>query len=98
MKYCSDGASAPSLIGLGASFRRETNNAPLSMTPAQIEAYVDAAAPALQLPRSRAPRPGVLRYFALAAEMAALVAAHPLEPADDPAEAFVPIAPASGGR
>ena len=63
------------------------------MTPAQIEAYVDAAALALALPLSPAHRPGVLSYFALATGMAALLAEHPLVPADEPAEAFVPIAP-----
>jgi hypothetical protein len=67
------------------------------MTPAQIEAYVDAAAAALNLPLNPQHRAGVLRYFALAAEMAALVEAHPLETADDPAETFVPIAPAGAG-
>ena len=68
------------------------------MTPAQSEAYVDAAAAALQLPLSPAHRPGVLNYFALAAGMAELVGAHPLAIADDPAEAFVPIAPAGPAR
>ena len=65
------------------------------MTPAQIEAYVDAAAAALQLPLAAEHRPGVLNYFALAASMADLLAAHPLAITDDPAEAFVPIAPRS---
>ena len=64
------------------------------MTPAQIEAYVDAAAAALQLPLSPAHRPGVLHYFALAAEMAALVDGLPLDVADDPAEAYAPSPPA----
>lgn len=68
------------------------------MTPAQIEAYVDAAAAALQLPLSPEHRPGVLRYFALAAGMAELMAAHPLAITDDPAEAFVPVSPAHGIR
>lgn len=63
------------------------------MTAAQIEAYVDAAAAALQLPLNPEHRPGVLHYFALAASMAALVAEQPLGTADDPAEAFVPVAP-----
>jgi hypothetical protein len=63
------------------------------MTPQQIEAYVDAAAAALQLPLDPAHRPGVLTYFALAAGMAELVGAHPLALADDPAEAFVPVSP-----
>lgn len=68
------------------------------MTPAQIEAYVDAAAAALQLPLAPEHRPGVLSYFALAAGMAELVAGKPLGPADDPAEAFVPIGPAGAAR
>ncbi len=63
------------------------------MTPAQIETYVDAAATALALPLAPEHRPGVLNYFALAAGMAELVGAHPLTITDDPAEAFVPIAP-----
>ena len=68
------------------------------MTPAQIEAYVDAAAAALNLPLSPQHRPGVLNYFALAAGMAELVAAQPLAITDDPAEAFVPVSPAQGSR
>ena len=67
------------------------------MTPEQLEAYVDAAAAALRLPLSDAHRPGVLQYFALAAGMADLVAAQPLGIADDPAEVFVPISPATDG-
>jgi hypothetical protein len=63
------------------------------MTPAQIQAYVDASAAALQLPLSSEHRPGVLHYFALAAQMAELVAAHPLELTDEFAEAFIPVAP-----
>lgn len=65
------------------------------MTPLEIEAYVDAAAAALKLPLSAQHRPGVLHYFALAAGMAELVAAQPLTITDEPAEAFVPISPAS---
>lgn len=68
------------------------------MTPEQIEAYVDAAAAVLQLPLSAEHRPGVVRYFALAAGMAELVAAQPLALTDDPAEAFVPVSPARGSR
>ena len=67
------------------------------MNPPEIEAYVDAAAAALNLPLSAAHRPGVLHYFALAASMADLIAAHPLTIADEPAEAFVPISPAGYG-
>lgn len=67
------------------------------MTPEQIEAYVDAAAAALQLPLGEAHRPGVIQYFALAARMADLVAEQPLGLADDPAETFIPISPGEGG-
>jgi hypothetical protein len=59
----------------------------------RIEAYVDAAAAALALPLHAEHRPGVLRYFALAAEFAELVMAAPLGPFDEPAPVFVPIAP-----
>jgi Protein of unknown function (DUF4089) len=65
------------------------------MTPAQIEAYVDAAATALQLPLAPEHRPGVLHYFALAASLAELVNGLPLGTADEPAEVFTPIAPDS---
>ncbi|MCE4554736.1 DUF4089 domain-containing protein [Pelomonas cellulosilytica] len=67
------------------------------MTPEQIAAYVDATAAALGLPLQPAHRPGVLHYFALAAQMAALVEAHPLAPHDEPAPAFVPLSPVEGG-
>lgn len=63
------------------------------MTPEQIENYVDAAAALLALPLSAEHRPGVLRYFTLAASLAEQVAAHPLGVHDDPAEAFTPISP-----
>eukprot|EP00042_Codosiga_hollandica_P003671 m.933373 g.933373 ORF g.933373 m.933373 type:complete len:64 (-) comp196439_c0_seq1:161-352(-) len=63
------------------------------MDAAQVETYVDAAAAALELPLAPEHRPGVLRYFGLAAEMAALVNGLPLAAQDEPAEAFVPIAP-----
>ena len=63
------------------------------MEARQIEAYVDAAAVALDLPLAAEHRPGVLRYFGLAAEMAELVNGLPLALQDEPAEAFVPISP-----
>ena len=59
----------------------------------RIEAYVDATAALLGLPLAAEHRPGVLRYFGLAAEMAELVNGLPLAMQDEPAEAFVPIAP-----
>lgn len=63
------------------------------MTPAQIEAFVDASAAALGLPLQASHRPGVLQYFALAAAMAELVNGLPLATADEGAEVFVPIGP-----
>ncbi|CAN5917268.1 hypothetical protein BH11PSE8_BH11PSE8_27400 [soil metagenome] len=65
------------------------------MTPHQIEAYVDAAAAALQLPLAPEHRPGVLQYFALAAGLADVLMAYPLGRDDEPAEVFTPISPAS---
>ena len=59
------------------------------MTPAQIEAYVDAAAAALDLRLRPDHRAGVLRYFALAAEFAAVVEAVPLDPHDETGGAFL---------
>jgi len=64
------------------------------MTPAQIEACVDAASVALALPIAPEHRPGVLLYFALAASLAEVVQAVPLGPHDEPAFVFTPIAPA----
>ena len=63
------------------------------MSPEAISAYVDAAAVVLEVPLSPEHRPGVVSYFALAAGLAELVMALPLGRDDDPAPAFVPIAP-----
>ena len=63
------------------------------MTPAEIEACVDATAAALDLKLEPAHRPGVLHYFALAASLADLVNAHALTPADEPAAGFTPLSP-----
>ena len=38
-------------------------------------------------------RPGVLRYFTLASEFAALIDAVPLQPHDEAAMCFVPVEP-----
>jgi len=62
------------------------------MTPEQQAAYVDAAAVLLGLPIA-AYRDGVLRYFALAAEMNARVARFPLDVHDESGEVFVPQLP-----
>ena len=63
------------------------------MTPDQIAAYVDAASGALALPLAAAHRPGVLHYFALAASLADLVNAHPLQLSDEQAGLFTPVSP-----
>ena len=59
----------------------------------RIEAYVDAAAAALDLPLAPAHRPGVLAYFALAAVLADALMAVPLGAGDEPAPTFTPIGP-----
>ena len=66
------------------------------MTPAEIEAFVDAAAAALKLPIAAEQRAGVLRYFGLAASMADLVQGLTLTPADEAANVFTPVAPELG--
>ncbi len=64
------------------------------MKPVEAEAYVDAVAVALGLELQPAHRPGVLRYFMLAAGYAAMLDAVPLAPSDEPALHFVPLNPA----
>jgi len=65
----------------------------VNMSPEQIEAFVDASAAALELNLRPEHREGVLRYFALAADMAALLDAVPLDPHVEPAVNFVPVSP-----
>ncbi len=64
----------------------------------QIEAYVDATAALLGLPLAAEHRPGVLRYFALAAGLAELLNGMPLATHDEPAEVFIPIEPGPSAR
>ncbi|MDM0107320.1 DUF4089 domain-containing protein [Variovorax sp. J22R24] len=63
------------------------------MTPAQIESHVDATSAALGLRLRPDHRPGVVRFFGLAAEFAALVEAVPLGPHDESAVNFTPVTP-----
>jgi hypothetical protein len=63
------------------------------MTPAQTESYVDAASAALGLRLRPEQRQGVLRYFTLAAELAAVVEAVPLGAHDESALGFSPVEP-----
>jgi len=60
------------------------------VTGDQIEAYVDAAAAALKLPIAAEHRPGVLRYFALAAGFAEQLDVVLLTSHDEPAVNFIP--------
>ena len=60
------------------------------MTSNEIETYVDACAAALKLPLAPEHRPGVLRYFALAAGFAEQLDAVVLAAHDEPAVTFVP--------
>ena len=60
------------------------------------DAYIDAAAATLGLKITSEQRPGVVSYFALAAQMAALVQGLPLTPADEAANVFRPVEPEVG--
>ena len=55
---------------------------------------VDATAALIGLPIAAEHREGVLRFFGIAAGLAALVMAHPLAVEDEPAALFVPVEPA----
>ena len=59
-------------------------------------AYIDAAAATLGLKITAEQRPGVTRFFALAADMAALVNGLPLTPADESGNVFKPVSPDLG--
>jgi Protein of unknown function (DUF4089) len=68
----------------------------MALTPQQIEAIVAANAVALDLRIAAEHKPGVLAFFTLAAGMADLVMALPLEVADESGSVFVPVAPEGG--
>ena len=56
-------------------------------------AHVEACAALIGLDIPGEFREGVLRYFGIAAGMAALVMAQPTTPEDEPASVFVPVEP-----
>ena len=58
--------------------------------------YIDAAAATLGLKITGEQRPGVTRFFALAADMAAMVNGLPLTPADESGQVFTPVSPDLG--
>jgi hypothetical protein len=70
---------------------------PGALSPGAAERYVDATAAALGLPLAPEHRPGVLRFFGLAASMAALVEAVPLSPHGESALRFEPVSPGERG-
>ena len=63
---------------------------------ADLGACIDSTAALIGLPLAPEHRPGVLRYFGIAASLAALVMEHPLSPEDEPAALFVPVSPPPG--
>lgn len=69
----------------------------MAMTPDDIARYVDAAARALALPIAPEHRAGVISYFSLAASLAAIVDAQPLDGRDEPAPVFTPLSPPGPG-
>jgi len=64
-----------------------------TLTPGQIEAAASSAAALLDLPLAPEHRPGVLRFYALAAEMAKVVLAVPLGLDDESGAVFSPVEP-----
>lgn len=66
------------------------------MNAAELERYLDAASAAIGLPIAPEHRPAVLGYLALASGFADTVNAVPLDATDEPAMAFVPVAPLEG--
>ncbi len=58
--------------------------------------YINAAAATLGLKITAEQRPGVTRFFGLAAEMAELVNGLPLTPADESGQVFRPVSPDLG--
>jgi hypothetical protein len=58
--------------------------------------YIDAAAATLGLKITAEQRPGVTRFFTLAADMAGLLEGLPLTPADESGSVFVPVSPNLG--
>ena len=58
--------------------------------------YIDAAAATLGLKITGEQRPGVTRFFTLAADMAAMVNGLPLTPADESGQVFTPVSPDLG--
>jgi hypothetical protein len=65
----------------------------MTTKPEALEAAVDAAAALIGLPLAAEHRPGVLRFFALAAGMAEVVMAVPTTREDESGEVWRPVEP-----
>ena len=65
----------------------------MTLSAADLEAFVDAQSAMLQLPIAPEHREGVLRYLQLATGMAERVMGLPLDPADESGAVFVPVPP-----
>jgi hypothetical protein len=63
------------------------------MTRTQIEAIVAANAAAVDLAIAAEHKPGVVAFFALAADMAQLVGGLALGPEDESGSVFAPVSP-----
>ena len=71
---------------------------PPTLTPPQIEAWVDSQSALLGLALATAHRPGVLRYAALAAGMAERVMGLNLAIHDEAGSVFAPVCPPADGE
>ena len=69
-----------------------------SLTPLQIEAWVDSQSALLGLALAPEHRPGVLRYAALAAGMAERVMGLNLAIHDEAGSVFAPVCPPADGE
>jgi hypothetical protein len=64
-----------------------------TLGPQAVEAAVDSGAALLDLPLALAHRPGVLRFYALAADMAQVVLEVPIGRDDESGSVFRPVEP-----
>lgn len=65
----------------------------MTLSVADLEAFLDAHSALLRLPIAPEHRDGVVRYLQLAAGMATRVMEFPLDPSDESGSAFVPVSP-----
>ena len=68
----------------------------MALTPAQVEALVNASAAPQDLRIAAEHKPGVIAFVTLAAGMAELVNGLPLTIEDEPGNVFAPVSPGAG--